>query len=171
MCRLRRVLMKQSPTTTSADVNQPQCTLPAVSWVVPDGTWSDHAGLDPDGAGPAWVSAIVNAVGGYYYDISGQPHRTFCQNPDGSAEYWKNTVILVTWDDWGGWYDFHRAIDTTKCPTVIKVMASQLTWLFGAGRTFAAKNRCTTATTQCATTTSRVSTRALVIVFPLNGLE
>jgi phospholipase C len=92
-------------TDLGADPHQPQCNLPAVSWVVPDGHWSDHAGLDGWAAGPSWVAAIVNAVGGYYYDASDQQHRTFCQNPDGSAMYWKNTVILVTWDDWGGWYD------------------------------------------------------------------
>ncbi len=92
-------------TDLGADPSQPQCTLPAISWVVPDGSWSDHAGQDPDGGGPSWVAAIVDAVGGYYYDINRQQHRTSCQNPDGSAMYWKNTVILITWDDWGGWYD------------------------------------------------------------------
>ncbi|HEY6765293.1 MAG TPA: alkaline phosphatase family protein [Candidatus Sulfotelmatobacter sp.] len=28
-----------------------------------------------------------------------------CGNGPGAAKYWKNTVILITWDDWGGWYD------------------------------------------------------------------
>jgi phospholipase C len=23
----------------------------------------------------------------------------------GKSKYWDNTVILVLWDDWGGWYD------------------------------------------------------------------
>ena len=27
-----------------------------------------------------------------------------CKNPDGSS-YWNSTAILITWDDWGGWYD------------------------------------------------------------------
>jgi phospholipase C len=26
-------------------------------------------------------------------------------NAVGGSPYWKNTAILVTWDDWGGWYD------------------------------------------------------------------
>jgi hypothetical protein len=51
---------------------------------------------DPKGWGPSWVSAIVNAVGGY--DNSGHPLGTNCG-------YWANTVILITWDDWGGFYD------------------------------------------------------------------
>jgi phospholipase C len=24
---------------------------------------------------------------------------------DNNSGYWRNTAILVTWDDWGGWYD------------------------------------------------------------------
>ena len=43
--------------------------------------------------GPSWVASIVNAVG-----------NSTCKNPDGSS-YWNSTAILVTWDDWGGWYD------------------------------------------------------------------
>jgi len=70
------------------------CSLPAVSWVIPDGTWSDHPGGAGFGdGGPSWVAAIVNAVGG-----SGQYK---CVN----TPYWGNTTILITWDDWGGWYD------------------------------------------------------------------
>jgi phospholipase C len=26
-------------------------------------------------------------------------------NAIGTSSYWKNTAIIVTWDDWGGWYD------------------------------------------------------------------
>jgi phospholipase C len=58
--------------------------LAAVSWVTPNGKSSDHAGSN-DGSGPSWVAAIVNAIG---------------QSP-----YWQDTAIIVTWDDWGGWYD------------------------------------------------------------------
>jgi hypothetical protein len=41
--------------------------------------------------GPAWVAAIVDSVGASY--------------GAGTCGYWNNTVILITWDDWGGWYD------------------------------------------------------------------
>lgn len=68
------------------------CKLPAVSWVIPDGSWSDHAGYNSDFKGPAWVTAIVNAVG----------NDKTCEAKKG---YWSDTVILVVWDDWGGWYD------------------------------------------------------------------
>jgi len=83
-------------TDLGVDPNQPQCSLPAVSWVVPDGAWSDHGGEDTNNGGPDWVTAIVNAVGGGYTNKGKQLK---------DCGYWKNTVILITWDDWGGWYD------------------------------------------------------------------
>ena len=58
--------------------------LQQVTWVIPNGNRSDHAKSN-DGTGPAWVSSIVNAIG--------------------SSSYWGNTAIIITWDDWGGWYD------------------------------------------------------------------
>ena len=58
--------------------------LAAVSWVIPNGATSDHA-LSNDGSGPSWVASIVNAIG--------------------NSSYWSNTAIIITWDDWGGWYD------------------------------------------------------------------
>lgn len=59
--------------------------LPAVSWVIPSGLNSDHAGNSHTIGGPSWVAAIVNAIG--------------------HSSYWANTAIIITWDDWGGWYD------------------------------------------------------------------
>ncbi|HEV2351616.1 MAG TPA: alkaline phosphatase family protein [Terriglobia bacterium] len=58
--------------------------LSPVTWVMPSGQASDHAGIT-DGSGPAWVASIVNGIG--------------------SSPYWSDTVIFITWDDWGGWYD------------------------------------------------------------------
>ena len=58
--------------------------LAQVSWVIPDGAASDHA-LINDGSGPSWVAAIINAIG--------------------NSPYWASTAIIITWDDWGGWYD------------------------------------------------------------------
>src|SRR5208282_5100094 len=67
------------------------CALAQVSWVMPAGEYSDHANSNL-GQGPSWVAAIVDAIG----------NSTTC---DGGTGYWKNTVIFLTWDDWGGWYD------------------------------------------------------------------
>ena len=79
------------------------CKLPQVSWVIPDDEWADHPGTVGRDGGPSWVAAIVNAVGGY--DNSGNQLPTQCN-------YWANTVILVTWDDWGGFYDDVNPIAT-----------------------------------------------------------
>jgi phospholipase C len=67
------------------------CALPEVSWVIPDGRWSDHASSNK-GLGPSYVAAIVNAIGGF----------------NNTCGYWDNTAIVLTWDDWGGWND-HEA--------------------------------------------------------------
>jgi phospholipase C len=67
------------------------CDLAQVSWVIPSGQNSDHANVNT-GGGPSWVASIVNAVG----------NNPKCTNGE---VYWNNTVILIIWDDWGGWYD------------------------------------------------------------------
>jgi phospholipase C len=59
--------------------------LKAVTWVVPDGTYSDHSGPYVTNEGPSWVSAVVNAVG--------------------TGPQWSSTAVIVLWDDWGGFYD------------------------------------------------------------------
>jgi phospholipase C len=59
-------------------------TLPAVSWLIPDAVNSDHPGFGSD-TGPSWVASVVNAIG--------------------RSSYWGSTVVVVVWDDWGGFYD------------------------------------------------------------------
>lgn len=96
--------LDRSPILTDlgANPNNPKCDLASVSWVAPDGHWSDHPGHNQNenqGAhdgGPSFVAAIVNAVGGF--DNAGNALPTQCG-------YWNNTAILVVWDDWGGFYD------------------------------------------------------------------
>ena len=59
-------------------------TLPAVSWVVPNGKDSEHPPALVS-TGQAYVTNLINAV---------------MQGPD-----WSSTAIFLTWDDWGGFYD------------------------------------------------------------------
>ena len=59
-------------------------SLPQVSWIIADSQNSDHPSNHSD-TGPSWVASIVNAIG---------------QSP-----YWSSSAIVVTWDDWGGFYD------------------------------------------------------------------
>jgi phospholipase C len=59
-------------------------TLPAVSWIVPSQSVSEH----PPGsvtAGMDYVTSLVNAI---------------MRSPD-----WSSTAIFLGWDDWGGFYD------------------------------------------------------------------
>jgi phospholipase C len=82
-----------------------KCNLQQISWVTPDGAWSDHPGDDSTdkNLGPSWVADIVDAIG-----QSGN---------GGVCDYWGNnpndtvntsiepTAIFIVWDDWGGFYD------------------------------------------------------------------
>jgi phospholipase C len=81
------------------------CNLQQVSWVIPDGSWSDHPGTVGADGGPSWVAAIVNAVGGYTNGGQKLPNQCTDTINGKQVPYWQDTVILVTWDDWGGFYD------------------------------------------------------------------
>jgi phospholipase C len=76
------VVVEGSGARIITDVQNGQ--LASVTWVIPDGKASDHA-FGNKGLGPSWVASIVNAIG--------------------ESPFWSDTAILVTWDDWGGWYD------------------------------------------------------------------
>jgi hypothetical protein len=93
----------------------PNCNFPSnwqggVIWVVPDGRWSDHPTYGvPDGnptvgLGSDWVANIVNSIG--------------LNNCPGDQPNWDNTVILITWDDWGGWYDHLSPKDPAHGPGI-----------------------------------------------------
>jgi phospholipase C len=59
-------------------------TLPAVSWITPNGTVSEH----PPGlisTGQTYVTGLINAI---------------MRSPE-----WSSTAIFLAWDDWGGFYD------------------------------------------------------------------
>ncbi|MFY9663310.1 MAG: alkaline phosphatase family protein [Candidatus Cybelea sp.] len=58
--------------------------LANVVWVTPTQAASDHPKVN-NGSGPSWVGSVVNAIG--------------------NSQYWHNTAIFITWDDWGGFYD------------------------------------------------------------------
>lgn len=75
------VVLNQELVLTDIGNNQ----LAQVTWVIPSGQQSDHAGNIPGNEGPSWVASVVNAIG--------------------TSPYWPNTAIFIAWDDWGGWYD------------------------------------------------------------------
>jgi phospholipase C len=59
-------------------------TLPAVVWICPAQPFSEHPPALVS-RGQAYVTALINAV---------------MQSPD-----WNSSVVFLTWDDWGGFYD------------------------------------------------------------------
>ena len=59
-------------------------TLPAVSWVVPNGKDSEHPPALVS-TGQSYVTGLLNAI---------------MQGPD-----WSSSAIFLSWDDWGGFYD------------------------------------------------------------------
>jgi phospholipase C len=59
-------------------------TLPAVSWIQPDGRDSEHATALVS-TGQAFVTRVINAV---------------MRSSD-----WDSSAIFLAWDDWGGFYD------------------------------------------------------------------
>ena len=82
------------------------CSLARVSWVIPNGTWSDHP--PDDEYGPSWVAAVVNAIG--------NNPRCAKNTPDAGEKYWEDTAIVITWDDWGGWSDNQPARYASQLP-------------------------------------------------------
>ena len=79
-----------APQNVLTDIGK--CALANVVWVIPKGQNSDHANVN-SGGGPAWVSSVVNAIG-----------SSTCKDVNGRS-YWETTAVVITWDDWGGWYD------------------------------------------------------------------
>jgi phospholipase C len=67
------------------------CRLPQVAFAMPAALDSDHAGT-LSAAGPGWVGSIYLAVA---QSAHGPPQ----------CNYYKDSAIIVTWDDSGGWYD------------------------------------------------------------------
>jgi phospholipase C len=59
-------------------------TLPAVSWIDPNGAVSEHPTALLS-RGQTYVTGLVNAI---------------MRSPD-----WDSTAIFLSWDDWGGFYD------------------------------------------------------------------
>jgi phospholipase C len=59
-------------------------TLPAVSWIDPNQTVSEHPPALVS-AGQTYVTGLINAI---------------MNGPD-----WSSTAIFLSWDDWGGFYD------------------------------------------------------------------
>ncbi|MEJ2010068.1 MAG: alkaline phosphatase family protein [Acidobacteriota bacterium] len=83
--------IRDNPHMMSRLVNQTQYfkdlkdgTLPQISWLIPDFQDSEHP-PEPVPQGMWYVTRLINALM--------------------QSRYWPNTVIFLTWDDYGGFYD------------------------------------------------------------------
>jgi len=77
--------METPPPKVLTDIPNGNDDTTGVVWITPEITFSDHAAGTKD-CGPSWVGNIVNEIGA-------------------RPNLWKHSVIVVVWDDWGGWYD------------------------------------------------------------------
>jgi phospholipase C len=99
-------VVTSNPTQILSDLaSTAPCKLQNVSWVIPDGHWSDHPAQG--NGGPDWVANIIDAV----------QDNTTCDTTNGHQGYWYDTVVLVTWDDWGGFYDHVLPLNCSAGPT------------------------------------------------------
>ena len=88
------VVLTPSQVLTDMGANGGKCNLSNVSWVIPTSQNSDHPNNST--GGPAWVASVINALGESPCTDSINGHR---------FSYWDDTAVVVTWDDWGGFYD------------------------------------------------------------------
>jgi phospholipase C len=58
--------------------------MPSVSYIMAGDDYNEHPPADI-ATGQAWVKSIVGAIQ--------------------ATQYWPSTVVFITWDDYGGWYD------------------------------------------------------------------
>lgn len=77
-------LMSRLVNVTEFEQDLEKGTLPQVSWIIPDFQDSEHP-PEPVEQGMWYVTQLVN-------DLMKSP-------------YWANSVIFLTWDDYGGFYD------------------------------------------------------------------
>lgn len=76
---------------STAPTPNPVRPFAELTFLTPCVAESDHPnpeGTGPNGGtdeGPQWLAYVLNAIG--------------------TSSYWNNTAVIVTWDDWGGFYD------------------------------------------------------------------
>jgi phospholipase C len=63
-------------------------TLPTVSWLIPDVEFSEHPAAGSMCDGENWTVQVLNAL---------------MRSPE-----WRHTAVVITWDDFGGFYDHVR---------------------------------------------------------------
>ena len=70
-------------------IPNPTRPFASLTYITPCVAESDHPNFSTYSDGPQWLAYVLNAIG--------------------ASPYWQNTAVIVTWDDWGGFYDGYRA--------------------------------------------------------------
>ena len=70
-------------------VPSPVRPFASLTYITPCVAESDHPNFSGHSDGPQWLAFVLNAIG--------------------ESPYWQNTAVVVTWDDWGGFYDNYQA--------------------------------------------------------------
>jgi hypothetical protein len=76
-------------TNSTSPAPSPARPFAELTFLTPCGRESDHPNGDSVDNGPQWLAYVINAIE--------------------ASPYWPNTAIIVTWDDWGGFYDNYAA--------------------------------------------------------------
>jgi hypothetical protein len=63
----------------------PKRPFASLTYITPCEHEADHPHVSGIDNGPRWLGWLINSIG--------------------ESKYWKSTAIIITWDDWGGWYD------------------------------------------------------------------
>jgi len=79
------------PTQFTKDLQDNQ--LPAVSWIIPYGTFAEHPPASIC-AGESWTVNILNTL-----------METANRKPGQGEDYYADTAVVIVWDDFGGFYD------------------------------------------------------------------
>ena len=84
-------------TNSTSPAPVPTRPIAELTFLTPCSFESDHPNKDSVDNGPQWLAYVVDAIE--------------------SSSYWPNTAVIVTWDDWGGFYDNYTASPWPYHPT------------------------------------------------------
>jgi phospholipase C len=96
-------LMNENEVGTQNFINSLQNgTLPSVSWIIPGSKWKPP--IFPFTANPPIKNCVTDEHPPARSDC-GMDYVSYLVNAVMKSSYWDSTAIIITWDDYGGFYD------------------------------------------------------------------
>jgi len=106
---------QQNPSELQAHVRGTQSFLadlngtdfPSVSWVIPGENWNTGVWYPPNWPSACWNSDLSSSTSEHppARTDCGMDYVTYLVNHVMQSQYWPSTAIILTWDDYGGFYD------------------------------------------------------------------